>query len=65
MSDKEKRKLLATLRAMLKFIFISLLWGWLEWIYYRETRGSLEDTIIGFILFHYIEQCEYRKLDLL
>ena len=65
MNNKQKRESLATLRAMIKFLLISLLWGWLEWIAYGEVRPSTEDTIISLFLFYYIEQCEFRKLDLL
>ena len=65
MNEKQKRELRARLRAGLEFILISLLWGGLEIFLYRESRGSLEDTIISLILYYYIEQCELRKLDLL
>ena len=62
-SQREKKEF-ATLRAGFKYILISLLWVGLEWVLYGEPRPSTEDTIISFFLFWYIDQCEFRKLDL-
>jgi len=63
MSDKRKREL-ATLRAMFKWLLIAILWQGLEWLMYGEPRPSTEDTIIGFIIFYYIDKSEFLKLGL-
>ena len=63
MSDKRKREL-ATLRAMFKWLLIAILWQGLEWLMYGEPRPSTEGTIIGFIIFYYIDKSEFLKLGL-
>lgn len=63
MNEKQKKQL-ATLKAMFKWLLIALLWQGLEWLMYREPRPSTEDTIIGFIIFYYIDKSEFLKLGL-
>lgn len=63
MSNKQKGEL-ATLKAMFKWLLFSILWQGLEVLFYGQPRPSTEDTIIGFILFCYINKSEYLKLGL-
>lgn len=55
---KHKKIIKAEIKALAKWIFISVLWQILEIALYREIRPSNEDTIIGCILLWYIWKSE-------
>lgn len=63
--NENQKMWIALGKTVFKYLVICFIWNMLELVLYGMRITSVEDTIISFILYYYIFQSEYRKLDML
>ena len=55
---KTRINLNALFTACLKFVWLNIIWQFLELIFYNQIQPRIVDDIIGLFIFYYIYQTE-------
>lgn len=60
MKNRTRKKLIVVCRTGIKFLAVSIIWLFLEMIFYGEVQPRVVDDIIGLFLIYYIYRSEQR-----